>query len=75
MQANPQSSFTHLYLGAIASLTGRPEEAQFAVAEYVRLRPEATITRLRQETSSDEPRYRALRERLYDGLRTAGLPD
>ena len=54
---------------------GRPDEARLAVAEYVRLRPEATITRLRHETSSDEPRYLALRERLYGGLRTAGLPD
>jgi adenylate cyclase len=75
VQANPQSHFTHLYSGAIASLMGRPDEAQSAVAEYVRLRPEGTISRLRKETSSDEPRYLALRERLYGGLRTAGLPD
>jgi hypothetical protein len=34
-----------------------------------------TIAALRKQTITDNPIYLAMRERIYEGLRKAGMPD
>lgn len=57
------------------SLAGRNEEAGAAVSAYMRLHPIMTINKLRSSRYSDHPAYLAWRERFYEGLRKAGLPE
>jgi hypothetical protein len=39
------------------------------------LNPSFTIARFRSQTASDHPVYLAGRERMYEGLRKAGVPE
>lgn len=67
--------FRRFALAAACALAGRMEEAHAALAEFRRIRPGVGIEQLRRETLSSLPRYLQLRERLYQGLRLAGLED
>ncbi|WP_162561370.1 adenylate/guanylate cyclase domain-containing protein [Methylobacterium terrae] len=71
---NPLFDFPHLYLACAFARLGRDAEARASLAEFLRLRPGYTIARYRSLTST-EPTFLAQRERLYDGLRRAGLPE
>ncbi len=73
-EAAPAIGINHYTLAAAYALVGREEEARAMVAEYMRQHPEMSINRLRTLPYSSHPRYLAWRERLYDGLRKAGLP-
>lgn len=65
----------HAYLAAALALAGRTEEAQAALAAFRLANPSATIERLRAQARSTEPSFIAQQERLYEGLRIAGLPE
>jgi Tfp pilus assembly protein PilF len=65
----------HAYLAGALALAGRAAEAQAALAEFRKAMPAATTARLRAQAYSTEPGFVAQRERLYDGLRIAGLPE
>jgi adenylate cyclase len=65
----------HAYLASALALAGRASEAQAALAEFRRARPTATIDRLRAQALSTEPAFIAQRQRLYQGLRVAGLTE
>lgn len=67
--------FTRFALAAACALAGRMDEAHAALAEFRSMRPGVGIAQLRGETLSTLPRYLQLRERLYEGLRLAGLED
>ena len=54
---------------------GRLDEARAAVQAGLALNPTFTISRLRAAASSDNPTYLAQRERIYDGMRKAGVPE
>jgi adenylate cyclase len=58
-------------------LIGRTEEARAALADYLLARPNTTMTGLRTYwfRHSDDPLYRATRERQLDALRRLGLPE
>ncbi|KMO40844.1 hypothetical protein VQ03_13610 [Methylobacterium tarhaniae] len=71
---NPLFDFPHLYLACAFARLGREAEARTSLAEFLRLRPGYTIARYRSLTSTD-PTFLAQRERIYDGLRRAGLPE
>jgi adenylate cyclase len=73
-EAGPGIGVNHYTLAAAFALLGREQEAQTTLAEYRRQHPEMSIGRLRALPYSNHPRYLAWRERLYDGLRKAGLP-
>ena len=61
---------------ALAQL-GRIDEAHSAVKAGLALNPAFSISRARAlwTAMSDDPTYLAQLERLYDGLRKAGVPE
>ena len=75
VQGNPRSAFGHLFLASALGLAGRSAGAQAEVAELQRLRPGFTIGAMRAREPSAEARFLAQRERVYEGLRRAGLPE
>ena len=72
---NRNYPLAHFHLAATLALLGRLGEAQAAARAGVALDPTFTIRRYRAGVSSDNPTYLALRERVYDGMRRAGLPE
>ena len=72
---NRNYPLAHFHLAATLALLGRPGEAQAAARAGLALDPTFTIRRYRAGVSSDNPTYLALRERVYDGMRRAGLPE
>jgi TolB-like protein/class 3 adenylate cyclase len=65
----------YFYLAAALALAGRQEEAAHARGTGERLTPTFTIRRVRARAFGDNPRYLEQRERLYEGLRRAGVPE
>ena len=73
---NPGYSPAHLFLTAAYAMQDRVEEAREALAAYLRTNPAVnTITLLRANAQSTHPVYLAQRERLYEGMRRAGMPE
>jgi TolB-like protein/Flp pilus assembly protein TadD len=75
---NPRVWFFHMYLAAALGLRGDVEEARAALAEAIRLKPEAaTMARWRSiHPWLTHPTFMALGEKTLDvGLRRAGMPD
>ena len=66
---------THFALAATLGLLGVLEEAKAAAKTGLSLNPGFTIRRFRDARSSNHPSYLAWRERLYAGLRLAGVPE
>jgi TolB-like protein/Tfp pilus assembly protein PilF len=77
LEANRNYSATHFDLAAALARVGRLEEARAAVNAGLALDPRFTIRRYRDVTyaNSDDPAYRAGRERLIEGMRLAGVPE
>jgi tetratricopeptide (TPR) repeat protein len=73
VEAGPGIGVNYYTLAAALALVGREDEARTMLSEYMRQHPEMSIDRLRTMPYSSHPRYLAWRERLYDGLRVAGL--
>lgn len=74
-EANPELGINYSALASACSLAGRNEEARNALSAYMSLHPMMTITTLRSSRYSDHPAYLVWRERFYEGLRKAGLPE
>jgi tetratricopeptide (TPR) repeat protein len=73
---NPGYSPAHLFLTAAYAMQDRIEEAHEAHAAYLRTNPAVnTVTLLRANALSTHPVYLAQRERLYEGMRRAGMPE
>ena len=73
---NPGYSPAHLFLTAAYAMQDRTDEARNALAAYLRTNPPAgSIELLRANAQSTHPIYLAQRERLYDGMRRAGILD
>jgi hypothetical protein len=73
---SPDYSPAHLCLIAAHSMCGRVEEARAALAAYLQTgTPTRTITLVRASRQSTHPGYLAQCERLYEGLRKAGMPE
>jgi TolB-like protein/Tfp pilus assembly protein PilF len=71
--------FTDLLLASALALTGRPAEAKKALDRY-RVHPVVNTTtiaqlRMQQFALADNPEWIAYNERLFDGLRKAGMPE
>lgn len=71
---DPQYAFGYALVAAAAAHLGDMAKAQAAVARLRSLQPDVTVNAYRNEQLSDRPEYAAQRERLYEGLRKAGLP-
>jgi tetratricopeptide (TPR) repeat protein len=61
-------------IGALA-LAGRKAEAQGALTELLKAKPGTTIALLQRNARSTDARFVAQQQRLYEGLRLAGLPE
>jgi len=56
-------------------LIGALDEARTAAKAGLALNPSFTIRRLRATQLSDNPTYLAGRERVFEGMRLAGVPE
>jgi len=65
----------YFYLAAALAQLHRLEEARTAVEAGLALHPDFTTRRYRAGAFGDNPIYLAQRERIYDGMRKAGVPE
>jgi TolB-like protein len=74
---NPEFPAAAAYLVAALALSGQQAEAQEQLKTYLSLRDTTTTTIAgwRRMAYSDNPIYLAFRERIYEGLRQAGMPE
>jgi TolB-like protein/class 3 adenylate cyclase len=75
LEINRNHPVAHFCLAAALAQLGRLDEARAATQAGLALDPTFTIARWRSSAPSDNPTYLAQRERLYDGLRKAGVPE
>jgi len=75
IEANRNFPLTHFHLAAALAWLGAVDEARAAVKAGLALNPSFTIHRYRVGASSDNPTYLAGRERVYEGMRVAGVPE
>jgi tetratricopeptide (TPR) repeat protein len=74
---NPEHSAAVAWLAAVLALTGQEAEARDMLERYFLIpgTKTRTIARWRSLAYSQNPAYLAFRERFYDGLRKAGMPE
>ena len=75
IEFNPNSPVSRFCRAAALPYLGRLEEAREAVRACLELSPSFTIARFQSQTNSDHPVYLVGRERMYEGLRKAGMPE
>jgi TolB-like protein/class 3 adenylate cyclase len=75
VEANRNSPLAHFLLAAALGCQGSKDEARKAAAAGLVHNPGFTIRRLRASQPSENPTFLAGRERLYAGMRVAGLPE
>ena len=75
IEANRTYPLTHFGLAAALALLGSLDEARAAARAGLALDPSFTIRRYRDRAPSDNPTYVASQERIYRGLRMAGIPE
>ena len=74
VEINPNWGHSHFMLAGALALAGLLGEAAEVCAVARRLAPDFTIAKFRAEAVSDNPVFLAQRERVYEGLRSAGVP-
>ena len=72
---NPAYSIAHAWLAAAAANLGDLETAHDALSEFKRLQPGYTLGSFRAERHGDNTNFLRQRERLYHGLKKAGLDE
>jgi TolB-like protein/DNA-binding winged helix-turn-helix (wHTH) protein/cytochrome c-type biogenesis protein CcmH/NrfG len=65
----------HAYLAGALALAGQLSEARVVLAALRDAQPSATISGLRTSAKSTEAGFLTQQERVFDGLRIAGLPE
>jgi TolB-like protein/class 3 adenylate cyclase/tetratricopeptide (TPR) repeat protein len=65
----------HFYLAAALANLGQLHESQAAVEAGLAINPTYTINGFRTGSSSDNPTFLAQRERIYNGMLLAGVPE
>jgi TolB-like protein/Tfp pilus assembly protein PilF len=75
VEANRNSTLAHFMLAATLALLGSLDQASATAKAGLADNPGFTIRRFRDGAQSDNPTYLATRERLYRGLRLAGVPE
>ena len=75
LEANRNHALTHFHFAAAQALVGDLTEARSAAQAGLALDGGFTIRRYRAHGRSDNPTYLAKRERFYDGMRMAGVPE
>jgi tetratricopeptide (TPR) repeat protein len=72
--SSPQNGFAFQWLAAIDALHGRTEQARMNLIEYQKRIAGHTISSLRASEPSRHPAFWQERNRFYEGLKIAGLP-
>jgi TolB-like protein len=75
IEANRNYPLMHFTLAAALALFGEPDEGRAAVQAGLTLDPRFTIRRYRTGSPTDNPIFLAGRERIYAGMRKAGVPE
>jgi tetratricopeptide (TPR) repeat protein len=75
VEANRNCPLMHFGLAAALALLGSLDQARAAAKAGLALDRSFTIRRFRVGASSDNPTYLAKRERVYEGMRIAGVPE
>jgi len=75
IEANRNHPLVHFFLAAALARLGAVDEAKRAARAALALNPSFTIRRARCLLPSDNPIYLAGRERFYEGLSLAGVPE
>jgi tetratricopeptide (TPR) repeat protein len=75
IESSPNAAEPRFWLGGTLALLGRLEDAREATRAGLELSPSFTIARFRSTLFSDHPAYLAGRERMYEGMRKAGVPE
>jgi TolB-like protein/class 3 adenylate cyclase len=75
IEANRNFPLAHFNLAASLALLGRLDEARTAAQAGLALDPRFTIHRLQRSRASGNPTYFSKRERVFQGMRLAGLPE
>jgi tetratricopeptide (TPR) repeat protein len=75
LESNHNYPLGHFHLAAAHALLGSQSEARAAAQAGLALDPTFTMRRYRAGASSDNPIYLAGRERTYEGMRIAGVPE
>jgi tetratricopeptide (TPR) repeat protein len=73
LEANRNYPIAHFALAAALALLGSLDQAKAAAKAGSALDPSFTVRRFRNGALSDNPTYLAMRERVYQGLRMAGV--
>jgi hypothetical protein len=74
LEAN-RNSIAHFYLAAVLAHGGELDEARATAKAGLALYPSFSIRHYRTNIPSNNPEYLAGRERIYEGLRMAGVPE
>ena len=75
IEANPNHALSHFHLAAALALLGDLKEARSSAEAGLALDPSFTIRRFRINAKGDNPTYLAKRERFYEGMRLARVPE
>jgi tetratricopeptide (TPR) repeat protein len=75
IEANRNYPMAHFMLAAALALLGSLDHARAAAKAGQALDPSFTIRRFRDGAQSDSPTFLAKRERIYKGMRMAGVPE
>ena len=75
VEANRNYPFAHFSLAVALALLGSLDQAREAARAGLTINPNFTIRRFRDGAQSDNPIYLAARERLYEGMRLAAIPE
>jgi tetratricopeptide (TPR) repeat protein len=75
LEANRNIPIAHFLLAATFALLGELDRARAAAQAGLALNPSFTIHAYRTNAVSDNPTYLAGRERIYEGMRVAGVPE
>jgi tetratricopeptide (TPR) repeat protein len=75
IEANPNYPLARFFLASACAHLDQMSEARAATQSGLSLDPTFTIHRFRAGASSDNPIYLTQRERIYDGMRKAGVPE
>jgi tetratricopeptide (TPR) repeat protein len=75
IEANRNFPLAHFHLAVALAQLGLLDAARATAQAGLRLDPGFTIRRFRVGAASDDPKYLAVRERMYEGMRMTGIPE
>ena len=75
IELNRNNPLIHFFLAAALANLGKLDEAQAETQGGLALDPTFTIQRFRAGQESDNPIFLAGKERIFEGMRKAGVPE